>query len=549
MKQRGDWIEEHVERAMDPLREHLDGLKQQGQEDEAWDQAIGLIGRLTARLAAIEYEDKVSRHQRKSEQIDPKQLALALDELEKKGLLQDDEDLDDEVADEEIERLIEQGEQERKDDEQAQTPPKKKRRELPPRLPRVQREQDVEPDELRCPRCGEERAEIGRDVVEKLDLAPIRFQVLRIERIRRACQCKETGVVVAPPAADQFERVLASTGLLAWLVAAKYDAHLPLYRLQKLCRQMGCAITDTTLGGWVARSAFELRPLVDAMWKEAKQSWLVQTDATGQRVLDRDAPGGSRLGQMWCYLADGGRICVFRYAPDGEGKHGPWKHLAGREGYIQADAAGVFDRLFNGEVASAIEVGCIAHARRKFADLLDTDKRVARPLKHIQDLYRIEKAAKVQGMGPADRLHLRRRKSLAVMQRLERWLLKTAGREPPKSALARACAYWINHWVALTRFLHDGRVEIDNTDVEREMRSIALGRKNSLFVGSDHGGDNAAVLYSLTRTCTLNDVDPVAYLTDVLGKIASGWPEARITELLPHRWVQQHHDPQTEPPA
>ena len=188
-----------------------------------------------------------------------------------------------------------------------------------------------------------------------------------------------------------------------------------------------------------------------------------------------------------------------------------------------------------------------AHGRRKFADLLDTDKRVARPLKHLQDLYRIEKAAKVQGMGPAERLQLRRRKSLAVMDRLKRWLVKTAGREPPKSSLAQACAYWLNHWEALTRFLHDGRLEVDNTDVERELRSIALGRKNSLFVGSDQGGENAAVLYSLTRTCALNDVDPVAYLTDVLGKIASGWPEARVDELLPHRWVQPHHDQQTDP--
>ena len=459
---------------MGPLREHLDGLVKRGQQDEALDQTLGLIGRLTARLAAIEYEEKVSRHQRKSEQIDPTQLALALDELEKKGLLHDDDDRDDEVADEEIEQLIEQGERDRKADEEAQAAPKKKRRELPAHLPRVPREQDVESGERLCPDCGEERVEIGRDVVEKLDLAPIRFQVLRIERIRRACpRCKDSGVVVAPPAADQFERVLASTGLLAWLVAAKYDAHLPLYRLQKLCRQMGCAITDTTLGGWVARAAFELRPLAEAMWKEAKRSWLIQTDATGLRVLDRDAPGGSRLGQMWCYLADGGRICVFQYAPDGEGKHGPWKHLAGRDGYIQADAAGVFDQLFNGKKASAIEVGCVAHGRRKFADLLDTDKRAARPLQHLQDLYRIEKAAKVQGMGPAERLQLRRRKSLAVMDRLKRWLLKTAGREPPKSSLAQACAYWLNHWEALTRFLHDGRLEVDNTDVEREMRSIA----------------------------------------------------------------------------
>ena len=388
--------------------------------------------------------------------------------------------------------------------------------------------------------------EIGREVTEKLDLEPIRFRVLRFERIRRACACKESGVVVGPLPPGQFERLMASVGLVAFVVASKYDAHLPLYRMQKLCRQMGCAISDDTLGGWVTRAGQELEPVAEALWMEIRESWLVQTDATGIRVLDVDAPGGSRLGQMWCYLGDGGRLCVFKYAPDGEGQNGPWKYLAGRSGYVQADASGTFDRLFNGRVADAVEVGCVAHARRGLAELFDSDSRVAWPLKRVQQLYRVEKAAKAQGMGPGARLELRQRKSGPVLDSLRAWLVKTARREPPKSALAKACAYWLNHWEALTRFMQDGRLEIDNTDVEREMRSIALTRKNSLFVGSDRGGREAAILHSLVRTCSLNDVDPVAYLADVLGKIADGWPQSRIRELLPHRWVKQ---PEQEPEA
>ena len=526
---------------MVPLRKHFEELE----TTDALEQAVGLIGRLTTRLAVVEYEEQFDRRRRKSEQLDPKQIALALDRLEEAGQL-DQADQDDAVADEEVEALIADGERQRKasgDGRQDRRPARK----LPAKLRRVAVEQDVAEDELLCPCCGGERNEIGRDVHEKLDLEPIRFRVLRFERVRRACACKESGVVVGPAPEGQFERIMASVSVLAFVVASKYDAHLPLYRMQRLCRQMGCAITDDTLGGWVTRTGEELRPLVEAMWDELMVSWLVQTDATGIRVLDRDAPGGSRLGQMWCYLGDGGRLCVFRYAANGEGKNGPWKHLAERTGFVQADAAGIFDRLFNGKVASAIEVGCVAHARRKLTDLLESDKRVAWPLKRIQELYRVEKAAKSCGMGPLNRLELRRIKSAPILERLRIWLVKTAGRETPKSALAGACAYWLNHWAALTRFMEDGRLEIDNTDVEREMRSIALTRKNSLFVGSDRGGREAAVLHSLIRTCRLNDVDPVDYLSDVLGKIASGWPQSRIAELLPHRWMQQtEEDPQAE---
>ncbi len=517
---------------MVPLRKHVDELE----PDVANEQLLGLVGRLTARLAAAQYEEQARQLRRKSETLDPKQLALALKELEDAGLLEDKDEDEDEVRDDEVEGLIEDGKRQRKQDPDQQ---RRRPRKLPENLRRVPVLTDVPEDELRCPGCGGERIVIGKDVHEKLDLEPIRFRVLSLQRTRRACACKQSGVVTAPAAEGQFERLLASVALIAFVVASKYDAHLPLYRLQRLCRQMGCAISDDTLGGWVTRAGEELSPLVEAMWGEVKASWLVQTDASGITVLDRDAPGGSRLGQMWCYLGDGGRICVFRFTPTGEGKTWPWEHLAGRTGFVQADASPTFDRLFNGRAANAIEVGCFAHARRKLSELLESDKRVAWPLKRIQQLYRVEKAATAQGMSPGERLELRRRKSAPILEKLRGWLIKTAGREPPKSALAGACAYWLNHWAALTRFMEDGRLDIDNTAVEREFRSLALTRKNSLFVGSDRGGREAAVLHSLVRTCTQNDVDPVAYLTDVLGKVASGWPKSRISELLPHRWVQQ----------
>jgi len=293
----------------------------------------------------------------------------------------------------------------------------------------------------------------------------------------------------------------------------------------------------------VGRTADELAPLHRALWTELLAQVVVGLDASGLRVLDRDAPNGVTLGTMWCYVGypgDGGaRLCAYRYAPTGRGRDGPWEHLAGQTGWVQADAANVFDRLFNGKAANAVEVGCWAHARRKLHALLESDPRVAAPLQRIGRVYRAEKAAKQAGMSPEERLGLRRRVSKKHVSALHRWLKKMSGREPPKSALGVAIAYWLNHWTALTRFLEDGRLELDNTEVERQIRALALGRKNHLFAGSHAGAERTAILYSFMRSCDLADVDPTAWLEDVLVKLAGGWPQSRIGELLPHRWVPE----------
>jgi hypothetical protein len=227
---------------------------------------------------------------------------------------------------------------------------------------------------------------------------------------------------------------------------------------------------------------------------------------------------------------------VFRYTPTGEGAQGPWEFLAGRTGYVQADAASVFDRVFNGRVASAVEVGCWSHARRKVAELRDTDGRVAYPLKLIARLYRLEHRADAQGLSPDKRVALRQERSRPVLEKLRRWWAATHGSEPPASDLAKAAAYMTNHWVALTRFLQDGRLKLDNNLGEQQLRAIALGRNNFLFFGSHREAERTAVLYSLTRRCALQGVSPLAYPTDVLRKLAAGWPQSRMDELLPGNW-------------
>lgn len=262
---------------------------------------------------------------------------------------------------------------------------------------------------------------------------------------------------------------------------------------------------------------------------------IVRTDATGLRVLDPQSPENIQRGSLWAYIGDD-RDVLFRYTSTGEGVTGPWEFLAGRTGYIPADAATVFDRLFDGQVAAAVELGRWSHGRRRLVALQDTDYRVAYPLKLIGRLYRIEHLADARHLTPGARAELRQERSTPVLETLKRWFVATRTTEPPSTDLGKAAGYVLNHWVALTRFVADGRVSLDNNLCEQQLRDIALGRKNYLFAGSHAAARRAAALYRLTRTCAQYGVPPLPYFTDVLGKVASGWDAARLEELLPHRW-------------
>ena len=531
-------IEELTRKLVAPIAERLQELAAAGDLEGLLEHSLSAVSGLGQRLTRSEYLAVLRRLQRSSEQLDPRQLELLAEQAEADDAAASDGDADqaDELVDGEVEELI---------DGQERAEPSRSggRNPLPESLPRTVCEHDVGADELSCPSCGSERVEIGREVREVLDVAPVRFVVRRHERIKRACRsCGDSGVVTAPPPSGELERVLAGPRLLAHVVSCKYDAHLPLHRLQRLYRVMGAPVAASTLGGWTARVAEELKPVARALWDELRSMPVVGTDASGLRVLDRDAPEGVTMGTMWCYVGYGAgdtKLCAYRYAPTGTGADGPWTHLAGQTGYVQADAANVFDRLFNGKAAHAVEVGCWAHARRKLHELLDADPRVAKPLQRIARVYRAEKAATVSGMSPQERLGLRHRVSRKHVDWLQRWLTATSGREPPRGGLGKACRYWMNHWEALTRFLEDGRIELDNTGVERQIRALALGRKNYLFAGSHRAAERAAVLYTLIRSCDLAGVEPTDWLEDVLVRLADGWPQSRIAELLPHRFVRE----------
>jgi transposase len=523
--------------AVRQIRQSAQALLAEGKRDEAWDLLFSALEAVLSRNSDLEMLVAKLRRaglRSRSEQLDPNQLSLLFDQL----LQEDGADLEldpesEDQADAQLDREIEEA-------EQAAPGPKRKRRkrEAGWKTHGVRREihkVELPPSERSCAQCGRERRSIGVDVTRRLEFVPAQFVEHEYHLDKYACaHCKE-GVTRAVAPDQVLERSAATPSLLAHVVVSKFVDHTPLHRLHRVYERLGADIPVSTLSDWTAAVGELVEPLVERLAARVPEAYIVRTDATGLPVLDPTSPANIQRGTMWCLVGDD-RDVVFRYTETGQGASGPWTFLAGRRGYIQADAASVFDRLFDGQAASAIELGCWSHARRKLVALQDVDCRVAWPLKLIARLYRIEHLADARGLGPEARAALRHHRSRSVLQKLKRWYVVTSRDEPPRSELAKAAAYAINHWTALTRFLKDGHVGLDNNLCEQQLRDIALGRRNYLFAGSHDAARRAANLYSLTRTCAQYGIPPLPYLTDVLGKLAAGWPTSRLDELLPHRW-------------
>jgi transposase len=522
------------------IGEHLRSLLSEGRLEEAIEMVLSMLTQLQTKnmelvwkLMRLERE----RSGRRSERMDPEQISLMLERLA-------------EEMSEEADLAATQAEGEALEAERAaleetvvrQVP---RRRRPSKDLPRRVIRHELTAEERRCPGCGEAMREIGEDVSEIVELIPAQFVVEEHRRARYACsRCKET-VRTAPGPEKSIEKGLPGPGLLAHVVVSKFEQHLPLTRLVEIYRRGGLATSTSTLCGWVEAVATDVQPIVERIAEKVLASRELQIDGSGLDVLDRDDPHGIRRGTMWCSVGDR-RNVVFRYAKDGSGEEGPWRYLEGRRGYVQADAANVFDRLYNGRKAEATEVGCLAHARRKYYELVDSDVRVAYPLQLIAQVYQVEDLADRRKFSPEERLELRRSRSAPILDRYHRWLLRMSSREPPASVLAKACGYSLKHWEALTRFLQDGILPLDNNLCESQIRSLALGRRNYLFAGSDAGAERSAILYSLMRTCALHRVDAFAYLADILRKLAARWPAKRLDELLPENWSPPPKDPSPE---
>jgi transposase len=417
------------------------------------------------------------------------------------------------------------------------------RRPLPAHLPRERVEIDLAEAEKACPCCGRERVRIGAETSEQLDYRPASLFVIQRVRHTYACPaCSRTAdpaddptpiITTAPVPSQPIDKGLPGPGLLAHVVASKFADHLPLYRQSGILARHGVHVPRSTLGGWVAVAAGLLKPLVDRMAVLVRRSLVVQTDDTPVPVLD---PGSrrTRTGHLWVYLGDADHpYAVFDFTPSYSGD-GPKAWLGGYAGYVQADALKQYDPLFDRPSPRPTEVGCWAHARRKFHDARASDPvRAHEALARIRRLYAVE--ADARPLDDAGRLAARLAHARPALESFFRWLEAQRPAVLPKSPMGAAIGYALGNRAALTRYTEAGFLAIDNNASERALRAIAVGRKNYLFAGSDAGGRSAAALYSVAGTCRRLGLDPFTYLRDAFG-VLPALPAGRLDELLPDRW-------------
>jgi transposase len=405
------------------------------------------------------------------------------------------------------------------------------RKPLPAGLPRRRVVHDVPPEARACPECGTERRSIGEDVREQLEYVPASLVVLQHVRPKYACRACAAHVVIAERLPEAIEKGLPGPGLLAHVAVSKYADSLPLYRQEAIFRRHGVELSRKTMCDWMATCARLLEPIRRALAAAVLRSRVVGADDTPVRVLD---PGGegTRTGRLWAYVGDVDHpYTVFDYTVD-RSCTGPARFLKDYRGYLQADAFSGYEALYRGGVIT--EVGCWAHARRKFHDARTSDpERSHQALARIRLLYEVERAAK--DFDAEARLALRRERSGPILEEFRSWLEEQLGRVLPKAPMGQAIGYALSNWAALSRYAATGFVAIDNNRTENALRPVAVGRKNWLFAGSDGGGETAAVLLSLTTSCRAVGVEPFGYLRDLLERVSTH-PAKRIAELLPDRW-------------
>src|SRR6202007_3383548 len=391
---------------------------------------------------------------------------------------------------------------------------------------------DLAETEKHCAGCGQDLRLIAEETSERYEYIPASMKVIQDVCLKTPCACRVRPATKPP---QPIEKSTAGASLLAQVIVAKWADHQPLHRQGETVERHGIKISRKTMGGWMARCAGLLNPLYELMKKEVLSSRVIGTDDTSVKVLDRKLPF-ARTGRIWPYVGDAHHpVIVYDYTPT-RGRAGPAKFLEGYKGYLQADAYSVYDAFFK-SARGMTEVGCWMHARRYFFKALESDQPHMGPALHlIARLYAVEERAKALSLSAGQRLALRQRVSARLHGKLHQYLLELQPEVLPKSPSGAAVRYALNQWEALTRFLQDGELEIDNGATARANRDIAIGRGNWTFFGSDAGGKTAAVLMSFIATCKRCRVEPFAWFCDVLSRIATH-PVNRLAELLPHNWA------------
>ncbi len=426
------------------------------------------------------------------------------------------------------------------------------RKSFPEHLPR---ERVVVPLPCSCPACGSPRlSKLGEDITETLEVIPRQWKV--IQTVREKFACRDCEKITQPPAPFHVvPRGWAGPSFLAMLLFEKYGQHQPLNRQADRFAREGVPLSISTLADQVGAAAFALMPVYRLIEAHVLAAERLHGDDTTVPVMARRKTDTARL---WVYVRDDRPFAgsdppaaLFHYSRDRRGEH-PRAHLASWSGLLQADAYGGYNELYKDGRAPGpvIEAGCFAHARRKFFELADVEGAARKKsrgertgaiypialeaVQKLDALFDIERA--INGLGPAERLAVRREHSAPMMNDLHDWLDAQLAKLSRNHDLAKAINYMLRRWPAFTRFLGDGRVCLSNNAAERALRCVPLGRKAWLFCGSDRGGDRAAVLYTLIQSAKLNDIDPQAWLADVLARIADH-PAKHLEALLPWNWT------------
>ena len=419
-------------------------------------------------------------------------------------------------------------------------------RNIPDDLPRVRIEYTLE--ELNCPcGCGNQLHKIGEVVTEQLEIVPTKIYVKQHVRFKYAGCLHQDKIITASMPNQPIDKGFAGPGLLADVLIKKYDDHLPLYRQSEILARHGIDISRQTLCDWVMQCADILNPLVDAMKPDLLLSPKLHTDDTTIPIQEAGR-STTKEGRLWGYLSCGPPIVIYDYSPNRQQKWAQ-EFLKDYQGYLQADAYTGYDRIY--AAGKIVEVGCMAHARRKFFDVAQVGGKNTRTknktgvavtaLNYIGKLYKIEK--RIKDLESLAKRAIRKREATPVLKSYKKWLMKQSGRVLPKSPLGQAVSYTLRNWIALTRYLGNGILDIDNNKAERLMRPVAIGRKNWIMAGSDRGGKAAAVIYSLIESCKLNQINPYEYLHDVLARLPNTL-NRDIKTLLPYHWklLQDHRD-------
>ena len=413
------------------------------------------------------------------------------------------------------------------------------RQELPAHLPRIEKIIACTPEQCVCGNCGKENSVIGYEKSEQLDVKPAEYFVVVSMREKRACKaCEEQGVECAPAPVRIIERSLASDRVVIDTVVSKYADHLPLYRQSAILqREAGIDLSRATLDGWVMRVGELLRPITVAMGQELLSGSYIQADETTVGVQMHDGRGKNHQAYLWQYSRPGGPV-VFDFRM-GREREGPKRFLSNFEGILQSDGYGAYDQI-GGE--GIVHAACWAHARRKFFDavkLNPKDQTSIQIVAQMNELFAIDAKARDGGLSQIDRHLLRLEKSKPLLDQIKAAIEAARAAALPKSALAKACNYTLTLWSRLSRFLEYPELELSNNWVENSMRSVALGRKNWIHLGSKEAGPRVAAIVSIVETCRRLSLPIRDYLGSVLPGLAD-FPIKRVAELTPSAWAARN---------